>query len=151
MIVQSTMLIVRDDQGRALPLRRVAKGLVDVSDQVVAELYVMRRMHVARFPLQELEVSRLEEAVVRQRSVLACVVEVLNLLNERNVLLLTQCAHDERRREVRVADAERMAGVVHAVVDRLLRIAQKQVKIIVVGCAVRRGAMNVHEIGRAHV
>ena len=64
-VVDATVLVIQHEEQRRLPGARAAK-LADISDEMLAERDVVRRMLVVRLPLAEVEVARLDEGIRRQ-------------------------------------------------------------------------------------
>src|SRR5690606_15912427 len=60
-VVDSSMLIIGDDEKRRIPKRRVADGVVDVSNQIFAVGHIVWRMFVGGVVSKEVKPPRFEK------------------------------------------------------------------------------------------
>ena len=127
-IVDAAVLVPEDDKQRRLPHSGIAKGVVDLGDQDVAQRDVVRRMLIVCLQAEEVEIARFDETVLRQPP--GCAVERETLgedLEVAPVFLLAQTRqHQALRHVVKIHRPLDGCGV-EVVVDRTRAVDARDV------------------------
>lgn len=137
MVIESTMLIVCDNQGGLVPLRTGPQCLIHLFDKPLAPCHIMRRMVIVCGKHLAIKVPLLNHHIVRQLSPLGVQLEFEAVLVELDkVLEPAEALVEERGRDVLVVDAKGQAVLLEAIKDGLLREAADEVLPAVEGEAV---------------
>lgn len=126
-VEEAAVLVVGDDEQRLVPLRAGAQRLVDVLDEHLALVHVVRRVVVVGRVQLGVQVVLLDDGVVGERPAAGVVGEGgAQRVEVQKVLELAEVPVEEHRRHVLEVDAEGEAGVVEVVEDGPLRVALRQ-------------------------
>lgn len=148
MVIESTMLIIGDDQSSLVPLRTRSQRLIHLLDEPLPPRYVVRGVVIVCREHLAIEVPLLNHRVIRQLSPLGVKLELEAVLVELDeVLEAAEALVEERGRDVLVVDAKGQAVLLEAIEDGLLREAMDEVLAGIEGEAMGGRGMDVEAIG----
>lgn len=121
MIVEPTMLVVRDQQGHLFPLRARSQGLVHLLHELLPSRHVMRRVVVVRREQAHVEVTLLDHNVVGKLAQPCVALEFQRVVVElEHVLQLPQALEEQGRRDILVIYPKGEPTLLQGVEDGLL-------------------------------
>uniref|UniRef100_J3LUD0 Uncharacterized protein n=1 Tax=Oryza brachyantha TaxID=4533 RepID=J3LUD0_ORYBR len=147
MVIESTMLIISDDQSSLVPLWTRSQRLIHLLDKPLPSRYIVRRVVIVCREHLAIEVSLLNHRVIRKLSPLGVQLELEAILVELDeVLEPAQALVEERGRDVLVVDAKGQAVLLEAIKDGFLGESMDEVLAGVEGEAMGGRGVDIEAI-----